>query len=101
MKESEQGVGTGELCGKYSITDATFSTWKAKYREIAVSDAWRLKTPEDENRRRKKIVAGGLGFEPRHSDPESDVLPLDDPPEENQRWSRVPGKNMATLSSAG
>ena len=26
------------------------------------------------------LLSGGLGFEPRHSDPESDVLPLDDPP---------------------
>lgn len=25
-------------------------------------------------------LAGGPGFEPGHSDPESDVLPLDDPP---------------------
>ena len=28
----------------------------------------------------KKNLAGGLGFEPRFSDPKSDVLPLDDPP---------------------
>ena len=28
-------------------------------------------------------MAGGLGFEHRHSDPESDVLPLDDPPKEH------------------
>ena len=29
-------------------------------------------------------MAGGLGFEPRFSDPKSDVLPLDDPPTEVQ-----------------
>ena len=28
----------------------------------------------------QKNLAGGLGFEPRFSDPKSDVLPLDDPP---------------------
>ena len=28
----------------------------------------------------QKTMAGGLGFEPRFSDPKSDVLPLDDPP---------------------
>ena len=27
-----------------------------------------------------KDVAGGEGFEPSQSEPESDVLPLDDPP---------------------
>ena len=30
--------------------------------------------------RREFFLAGGLGFEPRFSDPKSDVLPLDDPP---------------------
>ncbi len=28
----------------------------------------------------QKAVAGGLGIEPRFSEPKSDVLPLDDPP---------------------
>src|SRR5690606_10835505 len=32
---------------------------------------------------RVKGVAGGLGFEPRFSESESDVLPLDDPPTQN------------------
>jgi len=31
LKESEQGVGTGELCRKYGISDATFYNRKAKY----------------------------------------------------------------------
>ena len=31
-------------------------------------------------RRRRERLAGGLGFEPRFSESESDVLPLDDPP---------------------
>ena len=29
---------------------------------------------------KKEKVAGGEGFEPSQSEPESDVLPLDDPP---------------------
>ena len=33
----------------------------------------------------KKRVAGGLGFEPRFSDPKTDVLPLDDPPSQGTR----------------
>ena len=28
----------------------------------------------------ERKMAGGLGFEPRYPDPESGVLPLDDPP---------------------
>ena len=30
------------------------------------------------------LLAGGEGFEPSQSEPESDVLPLDDPPTQNE-----------------
>lgn len=32
---------------------------------------------------RKELRTGGEGFEPPHMDPESTVLPLDEPPREN------------------
>ena len=36
-------------------------------------------------------MAGGEGFEPSLSEPESDVLPLDDPPtREKLKWSLLP-----------
>src|SRR5688572_16055797 len=34
------------------------------------------------------LLAGGLGIDPRESDPETDVLPLDDPPTGIQRNTR-------------
>jgi len=38
------------------MSDATFYNWKSKYGGMSVSEARRLKTLEDENRRLKKIV---------------------------------------------
>ena len=35
--------------------------------------------PRDEEQSDEFYVAAGLGFEPRYMDPESMVLPLDDP----------------------
>ncbi len=36
--------------------------------------------PQIEKRPQGRFVAGGRGFEPLHTDPESAVLPLDEPP---------------------
>ena len=56
LQEAESGVKTADLCRKYGMSDATFYNWKAKYGGMSVSEARRLKTLEDENRRLKKIV---------------------------------------------
>ena len=42
------------------ISDATFYNWKAKYGGMTVSEAARLRTLEDENRRLKKLVAESM-----------------------------------------
>lgn len=57
LKEAEAGVGVQELCRKYGMSDGTFYNWKAKYGGLTVSEARRLKSLEDENRRLKHIVA--------------------------------------------
>ena len=53
LREHQAGVKTAELCRKHGISDATFYNWKAKYGGITVSEAARLRTLEDENRRLK------------------------------------------------
>jgi putative transposase len=53
LREHEAGVKTAELCRKHGISDATFYNWKAKYGGRTVSEAARLRTLEDENRRLK------------------------------------------------
>lgn len=57
LKEAEAGVSVPELCRKYGMSDGTFYNWKAKYGGLTVSEARRLKTLEDENRRLKHLVA--------------------------------------------
>jgi putative transposase len=55
--EHEAGGTIRELCRRHGITETTFHRWRAKYGGLQVSDARRLKTLEDENRRLKKLVA--------------------------------------------
>jgi putative transposase len=49
-----------ELCRRHGIWDATFYKWKAKYGGLEVSEARRLKSLEDENRRLKKLLAEAM-----------------------------------------
>jgi putative transposase len=60
LREHEAGVKTADLCRKHGISDATFYTWKSKYGSLTVSDAARLRTLEDENRRLKKLLAESM-----------------------------------------
>lgn len=57
LKEGEAGSKVADLCRKYGMSDATYYNWKSKYAGLTVSELKRLKTLEDENRRRKQIVA--------------------------------------------
>ena len=57
LKEAEAGAKVKELVRKYGISEHTFYRWKAKYGGLGVSEARRLKSLEDENRRLKRAVA--------------------------------------------
>lgn len=57
LKEQESGLKVSELCRKHGISDATFYNWKSRYGGLSVSEAQRLKSLEDENRRLKKLLA--------------------------------------------
>ena len=57
LKEAEAGMKTAEVCRKHGSSDATYYKWKAKYGGLEVSEARRLRQVEDENRRRKQMVA--------------------------------------------
>ena len=60
LKEHQAGIPTAELCRKYGISDATFYNWRSRYGGMEVSDARRLKSLEDENRRLKKLLAESM-----------------------------------------
>ena len=44
---------TAEVCRRHGISEQTVYRWKAKYSGMSASDAQKLKTLEDENRRLK------------------------------------------------
>jgi len=60
LREHEAGGKTPDLCRRHGISDATFYKWKAKYGGLEVSEARRLKSLEDENRRLKKLLAESM-----------------------------------------
>jgi putative transposase len=60
LPEAEAGAKTAEVCRRHGISDATFYKWKAKYGGLEVSEARRLKSLEDENRRLKKLLAEAM-----------------------------------------
>jgi putative transposase len=57
LGEHEAGAKTADLARKHGISGATLYNWKAKYGGMVVSDAKRLRSLEDENRKLKKLLA--------------------------------------------
>jgi putative transposase len=60
LRDAEAGAKTPEVCRRHGISDATFYKRKAKYGGLEVSEARRLKSLEDENRRLKKLLAEAM-----------------------------------------
>jgi len=60
LREQEAGSPTAEVCRRHGISEQTFYRWKAKYSGMSVSDAQKLKTLEDENRRLRKLLAESM-----------------------------------------
>ena len=60
LREHEAGAATADVCRKHGVSSATFYKWKAKYGGLAVSDAKRLKSLEDENAKLKKLLAEAM-----------------------------------------
>jgi putative transposase len=57
LQEQEAGAKMSDVCRRHGISEATFYNWKSKFGGMTVSEAKRLKSLEDENRRLKKLVA--------------------------------------------
>ena len=60
LREAEAGVSARELCRKHAISDATFYTWRKKFGGMEVPEVKRLKSPEEENARLRKLLAKAL-----------------------------------------
>ena len=57
LREHEAGAKTADLARKHGISEATLYNWKARYGGMDVSDAKRLRSLEEENRKLKKLLA--------------------------------------------
>jgi putative transposase len=57
VKQLEAGRPAKEVARELGVTDQTLYNWKSKYGGMEVSDARRLRTLEEENRRLKEMVA--------------------------------------------
>jgi putative transposase len=57
LRAAESGQKVQDLIRKHGISEHTFYRWRAKYGGMDVSDAKKLRTLEDENRRLKHLVA--------------------------------------------
>jgi putative transposase len=60
LREHEAGLKTPEVCRKHGISEPTFYAWKAKFGGMGIPDARRLKQPEEENARLKKLLAEAM-----------------------------------------
>ena len=60
LREHDAGAKTGDLARKHGISEATLYNWKAKYGGMDVSDARRLRSLEEENRKLKKLLAESM-----------------------------------------
>ena len=60
LKEGEAGVPAKDICRKHNISDATFYTWRKKYRGMETEDIRRLKQLEAENGKLKHLLADSI-----------------------------------------
>ena len=57
LKQAEAGTPVAELCREHGMSSASFYKWRSRYGGTDASMMARLKEPEDENRRLKKMYA--------------------------------------------
>ena len=60
LREHEAGAKTADLARKHGISEATLYNWKAKYGGMEMSDAKRLRSLEEENRKLKRLLAESM-----------------------------------------
>ncbi len=57
LEEAKAGLKVGEVCRKNGISHPTYYNWKAKYGDMTVHEARKLRALEKENQQLKKLVA--------------------------------------------
>ena len=57
LKQAELGIPIGELIRQVGVSEQTFYRWKKKYTGLGVDQVRQLKQLQEENARRKRLVA--------------------------------------------
>jgi putative transposase len=57
LREAEGETTVSAVCAKHNISEAAFYRWRAKFGDMEVSEARRLRALEEENGRLKRLVA--------------------------------------------
>ena len=57
LKQGAEGLPVAEICRKAGISQATYFNWKKKYDGMTPPEMRRLKQLEDENGKRRTLVA--------------------------------------------
>ena len=60
LREQEAGARTEEVCRRHGISAGTLYKWKSKFGGLEVSDAKRLRSLDEENRKLKKLLAESM-----------------------------------------
>ena len=60
LRLHQAGAKLGDLCRQHGISEATLYNWRSRYGGMQVSDAKRLRSLEDENRKLKKLLAEAM-----------------------------------------
>lgn len=60
LREADSRVAVKDLCRRHGFSEASFYLWRSKFGGMDVSDAKRLKAPEAENARLKKLLAESM-----------------------------------------
>jgi putative transposase len=60
LRLHQAGAKLAELCRQHGISEATLYNWRNRYGGMQVSDARRLRSLEEENRKLKKLLAEAM-----------------------------------------
>ena len=57
LRQAENGATVEEVCRKMGVSEPTFYRWKKQFAGMGVPEIRRLKQPEEENAKLKRLVA--------------------------------------------
>jgi putative transposase len=57
LRQAETGTPVAEVCGKLGISEQTFYRGKRKFAGMGIAELRRLRQLEEENRKRKQLMA--------------------------------------------